>query len=58
MGTKMDTQINEIEQNGTEQPRNKPRLIWVIDLQQRRQKKKKKNNGKKKWCWENWTAFM
>ena len=38
MGTKMDTEINGTELNGTERPRNKPRLIWVINLQQRRQK--------------------
>ena len=36
--------------------RNKPMLIWSINLQQRRQEYAMVKNLFKKWCWENWIA--
>ena len=43
-----------MEQN--REPRNKPRHLWSINLQQRRQEYKMGKSLFRKWCWENWTA--
>ena len=38
------------------EPRNKPRHLWSLNLQQRRQDHKMGKSLSSKWCWENWTA--